>query len=309
MTPPDASAPSAFNRKLSDENEALGMEMWHRAFPRIAEIEEKLDGPYTAVVEERSSLRLDDRYLGAWRGGGLHVGAMATAADALKTVQAILETNSVPMTALYPLLRAAIENAALAIYLLAPADRDTRLMHSYQVADDDAKWRSVFATEIGSQDASATRTSASAEILRLAKSRPSLGPPDSIKLRAPSYSRMVALADAAITADPAVLGASRMSLLAWWQLMSGMSHGKQWALIMALERSEAIVDADDESAHVKMTSSTIVVALGLQRATETLETALRLYGRRSKATWAEPEDAAEPRSVTPAQLRADRQTN
>jgi len=110
----EASEQFSFNRSLGAESEELGVKLWQQLFPRISEIQAKLDGPYAAVVEERSSLRLDDRYLGAWRGGGLHRGAMATAADALRTVQSILKANEVPMTALYPLLRAAVENASLA---------------------------------------------------------------------------------------------------------------------------------------------------------------------------------------------------
>jgi len=306
MAVPHRLESSRFNRALSVENEELGMKLWQSMFPRIDEILAKLDGPYAAVVEERSSLRLDDRYLGAWRGGGLHRGAMATAGDALRTVQGILEKNEVPMTALYPLLRAAVENASLAIYLLAPGDRDTRLVRSYQVADDDAKWQCVFATNLGQKHASATRTRSKVDIHNLISSRPSLGAPRAVKLGAPRYGDMVALADAAIAADPAVSTPAGMPLLAWWQLMSGMSHGKQWALIAALERSGAIEDAADESAHVKLTSSTVMVGFALQRAVETLETALRLYGQRSKSAWAQPEDASEPVSETPAQLRETR---
>jgi hypothetical protein len=308
MTTSNESRPFNFNRALDAHTEEQGVTLWRLMFPRISEIQEKLDGPYTAVVEERSSLRLDDRYLGSWRGGGLHRGAMATAADALRTIRAILETNEVPMTALYPLLRAAVENSALAIYLLAPAARDIRLVRTYQVADDDAKWRCVFATTLGQEDAWVTRMRSKAEILNLIKSRPSLGSPKAVKLGAPKYGDVVALADEAIAADPSIPTNEGMPLLAWWQLMSGMGHGKQWSLIAALERSDAVVDFVDESAHVKMTSSTVMVALALQRSVEALETALRLYGQRSKAAWAQPEDASEPAPQSPAQLRAARRS-
>jgi hypothetical protein len=309
MSPHDPSKPFDFNQSVLAEHEELGVRLWQTLFSRITEIQEKLDGPYTSVIEERSSLRLDDRYLGAWRGGGLHRGAMATASDALRTVQSILAQDEVPMTALYPLLRAAVENASLAIYLLSPVDRDTRLLRSYQVADDDAKWRAVFATSLGKEHAWVTRMRSKAKILILARSRHSLGSPRAMKLGAPKYGDMVALADAAIALDPAVPTPGGLSLLAWWQLMSGMSHGKQWALIAALERSDAIVDVNDESAQVKLTSSTLVVGIALQRAVETLETALRLYGQRSKAAWAQPEDAREPASETPAQLREARRAS
>lgn len=296
-----------FNRSLGVGNEKVGVALWQMMYPRIDEIGEKMKGQFVAVVDPRSTLGLDDRYLGSWRNHGLHVSALNAAYDSLLTIKALLQSGDLPMTALYPILRAALENASLAIYLLESKVRDERLLRSYRIADDDAKWRCVFAAEIGNDHAWVSRARVRVEILKLIKLRPSLGEPRSVKLGAPKYGDMVAMAEAAVIADPAVNTEQKRSpLLAWWQLMSGISHGKAWAMIAALERSEAIVDEENETAYVKMTSSTVVIGLALMRAVEVMETALRLYGQRSKVGWEQPEDASEPAQQTIRQLRAQR---
>lgn len=303
VTSPDTPEAFDFNRALGAGYEEMGVVVWEALFPRIEDARAKLHGEYVAVVEPRSSLALDDPYLGAWRAGGLHVGAMSAALDSLMTIQRILEVRELPMTALYPMLRAAIENASVAIYLLQPEDRDERLRRSFFVADDDAKWRSSFETSFGNPDAQTRRHNTRAEIRTLVSGRPGLGDPETFSFSMPTYSDLVANAGAVIAADPAMDSESTMSLLAWWQLLSGLSHAKQWAMFEALQRSEAIVDEENETAHVKMTSFPAAIALALLRAVETLEAALRLYGRRSKAAWAVPEDATEPPTLTYSQRR------
>lgn len=296
-----------FNRAISPDSEEVGIALLRLLFPRIAEAEAKLKGEFVAVVDDRSSLRLDDRYLGRWRTGSLHGTAMSASVDALMAVQTILEpvltgAGDLPMSALYPVLRAALESASLAIYLLEPASRDERLRRSYLVAVEDAKYHDKFQESMGNPN-SRQKAVAQEEIRALIATRPSLGAPADFQFTVVSYSDTVIKAEAAITADPAMRPSARMALLAWWKLLSGLSHGKQWAFVEAMERSEAVVDVENQSAHMRMTSSVAVVALVTQRAMETLEIALHLYGRRSRVTWAEVEDAIEPPTVSYTMLQ------
>jgi hypothetical protein len=291
-----------YNRSLGQDSEALAIAIWQSLFPRIQETASKMQGVYVAVVDDRSSLRLDDRYLGRWRTGSLHVTAMSAAMDALLAVQTILEPvisgeGALPMSALYPVMRAAIESASLAIYMLEPRLRDERLRRSFLVAAEDAKYHGSFADAMGKTNNGAMTAEAKAEIRLLIATRPTMGAPEEFQFDAVTYSGLVENAEAVIAADPAVPARDRMSLLAWWKLLSGFSHGKQWAFAEAMERSEAIVDEENQSAHLKMTSSAGAIAVCLERAVETLETALRLYGQRSKADWNQPEDALEPPTV------------
>jgi hypothetical protein len=300
--------PIDFNRSLSALSEEMGVALWRSLFPRIDAAQQKVEGPYVAVIEDRSSLRLDDRYLAAWRGGSLHRTAMNAALDALMTIKLVLEANVLPMTALYPMLRAVIECGSLAVYLLAPADRDERLRRAYWVGEDDARWRSAFNTTQGAEDApTGTVDAVRAEIREMVAERPSMGNPATFPFTRPTYTAIVTEAGVVLDADPAVAMDSDISLLGWWQLLSGLSHGKQWAFITSLERSDAVLDESDGSAYVRQTSSAALVGLVMLRAVEVLECALRLYGRRSKATWANTEDAFEPAAVSYVDQRRERQ--
>jgi len=305
MTTAEPSKPIEFNRAIAPGFEAAAVAIWRLLFVRINDANAKTEGTYVQVVEARSSLRLDDRYLGRWRQGGLHVGALQAAVDALLTVKTILEpvadgTAGLPMSGLYPIIRTAIESGSLALYLLDPNDRDERLRRTYWVAADDASWLEKFARSTGQQ--SSAREDARARVRELVATRPSLGHPTAFGFQPIKYSDLVENADAAMAVDPATPAVQRMALLSWWQLLSGLSHGKQWAFMASMERSEAIVDEANQSAHVRLTSSASAVALVLQQAVEVVEAALRLYGQRSKDAWAQPEDAFEPPTVSYSEL-------
>ena len=301
----------SFNRAMGEDSEAVGEALIARLLPRIDEAYRKLSGEYVAVVEDRSSLRLDDRYLGAWRTGSLHGTAMSAAGDALLTIKTVLEPvlsreGALPMSALYPMIRAALESASLAIYLLHPEERDERLRRSFLVAEEDAKYQGTFADSMGSADWADIKAAARAEIRALIGTRPSLGPSADFVFSGVTYTLTVELAETVIAADTVVVRSGpRIPLLAWWKLLSGLSHGKQWAFVAAMERSEAIVDIDNQSAHIRVTSSIAAVALALERAVETLEVALRLFGYRSKATYAQIEDATEPPTQSYSEMHAD----
>jgi len=301
--------PIEYNRVIAPGSEEMAVDLMQLLFARIEEAWQKVDGVYVQVVEARSSLRLDDRYLGWWRSGGLHVTAVFAAVDALKAVQTILEpviagTGSLPMSALYPMIRAAIESASLAIYLLEPTVRDERLQRSYLVAAEDAKYLSTFAEALG-RETNTVRADAQAHIRELLATRPSIEAGGPFSFERVQYSDLVENADAVMAADPATPKVVRMALIAWWKLLSGLSHGKQWAFVELMERSEAVVDEANESAHVKITSSAAGVAIPLQLAVEALEAALRLFGHRSKEAWNQPEDASEPPAVSYTELRRD----
>ena len=288
-----------FNHEQPAELEKIGWKLIQDEFPKFDELESKLSGEYM-VIEPRSSLDLDDQYLGQYRMGTLHRSALGAAVDSLNTIRAIIRDAGVlPMTGLYPLIRAAIENSSLAIHLIAPESRDVRLRRAYRAMAEEVDKQVRFLITMGqSEDAAKRRIRRTSEISALIEMRPTLGPPAALLKVKETHTEIVALADAAIRRDPAVTSPESLPLLAIWQLLSGMSHAKQWAMVAALERSGAIVDTDRRGAQIKMTSSSFFVGSILKRATESVEVALRYYGQRSKAAWALPEDAEEPRLRT-----------
>jgi hypothetical protein len=278
----------------SPEQERLGWMFIGMVWPRVDELDRLISGPYM-TVELGSSLALDRTFMGPWRGGGLEVGALNAALDALKTVRLLLDRDErvVPMTGLYPVLRAAVENASLAVYLLTPEHRDDRLRRVFREAAGEVKLQQMFALEIGATDTGAKRKRWDQKLAAMTAARPSLGLiPE--KLSAAQTSAIVRAADAAVRSDPASKSWEHtMPLLAIWQLLSGLSHGKYRAMMTALARSDAIVSPDDDIAHVRMTTRSGMLAMTLLRAVGTLETATRVYGVRARRWSRRAEDAEE----------------
>ena len=296
-----------FHKAYSPEANAHGRLLIQGLYPRIDMVRNQVNGPYVAQIDDRSSLRLDDRYLGAWRGGTLHSQAMTFALDNLETIKTVIENGParLPIVGLFPLLRAVQENSALIIFLIGPRSRDERLTNAYLIAHDDARLRFEFAQGVGDSNANVAWDESRAEILELMAMRPSLQTPDKSFFKRISYTKLIKKADQALKDDPAHSSNSEVTLLSWWRIESGLSHAKQWAMVSILERTATLVDVDNRSAHVTLASPPAAVAVALARAVETLECALRFYGQRSKAPWAQPEDASEPRTSSHKQLKED----
>jgi hypothetical protein len=287
-------SPSAFNSSPNGAHRARAIAIWESQFPALDDMLDRLHGPHMRI-EARSSLDLDDRYLGSWGGGGLQQSALAAAHSSLVTAQTVLESGSLPMTGLYPLFRTALESSSLAIYLLGPKMRDDRLGRVFQVAAEESRHRRNYQIQFGNPNAQSTHEETIAELRTLAALRPSLGTLDRFLDRGASNSAIVIWAGEVIAARLSTTTESRVPFLGLWQLLSGLSHAKQWAMIQSLHRSGAVVDAATNRAVVEMRSDDSTIAFVMVQAVEALEVALGLYGERAGSTHAQPEDRAEPR--------------
>ena len=291
--------PDNWNRTMGESTEQTGLAILRAQRPRIELAFTRLnDGGYM-YTEPRSTLALDDPYLGQWREGALHRVAMSAAVDGLLAVQSIIEgaadgRNKLPMTALYPILRSIIENASLALYLIEAEDRDERLFRSFQSMADDANRARQHRESRGIAEAQAIYEREIDHIDTLIAARPMLSASSARRLPLPKYTDLVKGADALLLADPALDRTSGFKLIAFWQLLSGLSHGRAWAMVEALERSNAVVDPATRTGTVTMTTSVAAVAAIMQRGLELVESVVRLYGRRSTADHALPADADEP---------------
>ena len=230
MTTSEGSDNFQFNRSIAQGSEQMAVTRSQLTFMRTAAPKAKLDGVYLQVAEDRPSLRLDDRYLGTWRTGSLHVAPMQVAVDSLLPVQAILETviagtAILQMSGLYPVLRAATESAALPIFLLDPDDRDERFRRSYLMVEEDAGYQDTFAASMGNPNSS-LRERARSEIRERIAERPSLGNLLTFRSAGLKYSELMENADAIMAADLAIPTVTRMTLIAWWKLLPGLSHGR-----------------------------------------------------------------------------------
>lgn len=282
------------------EQDAVAFALFDVAWSHLDDIEVYLNGQ-DMRVDSGSSLYLDARHLGPYRGGGLHRSALSSSFDALRTVRLILDTQDriIPMTGLYPLLRSGLENAALATYLLAPDERDERLLRAWREIAGEVRLQHKFRAQFDRSAADVTRTRWWRELDQMMLTRPNI-PRPSKPLQPEPITSMMSAADIHVTADPAAAHLEHaMPLLAIWQLLSGLAHGRHWAAFAALAQSDPIPTADESIVTVQMTTRPSVVAMALLRAVMTLEAATRLYGRRAKRWTRQPEDSAEePASAT-----------
>lgn len=287
--PPDRLEP--YNRQGTPEEEIIGRQLLEAQFPRLDEIHAQIDGPYMEV-EPRSSLAIDDGYLGAYRGGMLQRGPINASWDALNTVRLVLKSNELPMTGMYPLLRAAIENAALAVWTLHPIARDERLSRLFKLIAGESHDQSKYTTTTGSNSKD-LKKKIDDDLRNLIAARFEVEAEKAIF--DPNSRRITDILSYCDSVMPNPDTANKSgSALAYWQLFSGLSHGKQWAFIATLDRSGAVVNAENEMAHLKQTSSTRVIAVGFSKGFKALEFALQCFGQGARAWTAQPEDAEEP---------------
>lgn len=278
----------------SPEQEATALALLEVAWRRLDDIDTYLSGP-TMKIDPGSSLALDARHLGPYRGGGLYRSALNSSFDALRTVRLILdrEDRTYPMSGLYPLLRAGLENAALAAYLLGPKERDERLLRAWNEIAGEVRLQHKFSSHFDIERADTRRERWRTEINELLRSRPSVER-TATQLRQEQISAVVDEADAIVRSDPASVRLQHaMPLLAIWQLLSGLSHGRHWAAFTALARSSPVPTVDDNIVTVQMTTRAGVVSMALLRAVMTLETAIHLHAQRARVWLRQPEDAEE----------------
>lgn len=283
----------SWNDEETPEREAVASILFDSAWPKIDALEAKVLGDYM-VVEPESTLAVDITFLGPWR-DGLIRSAINSSFDALKTVQFLLDRNPrvLPMTGLYPLLRSAIENASLALYLLAPTERDERLRRAIREAAGEIALQRKFTAHFDRHGAAdiAAEWRTSLTLVLAGRQNLEINPN---KVSAEAISTIISFADTVIRRDlPSPFSPGLVPLLALWQLLSGLSHGKQWALLTALARSNAVVEASGHVAHVRLTTKPQTVAVILHKAIETLEVSLQYYGRRARKWSNHPEDSAE----------------
>jgi hypothetical protein len=90
---------------------------------------------------------------------------------------------------------------------------------------------------------------------------------------------------------------THLGVFASWQLYSGLSHGKHWATLVALDRLDQSLGESSDVKSVMLTSSLKLVAHGMQTGVSLLDLTLRTYGKRARRWSALPEDSKEPKKT------------
>ena len=217
--------------------------------------------------------RLDHPYLISH----LYASSVAVAHDHLVTIQRLIfAAQTVTTWGSMTLVRAALENAATALWLLSDSDPDERCTRALQLAATDLSDERQFIEHMaGVVDEDDVGRALRAEVQRLHKTRHDL------KRRA----RHLGL-------DPVRVGNTlRLStilntvaqeighhdgfLLLHWKLMSGLTHGRRYASLKGLDRE--IVAHDGRSATAKFTVNEDQLYVGVGMAAHLLDLAMQRY--------------------------------
>lgn len=193
-------------------------------------------------------------------------------ADHLLTVRHLLTSSDregVRPLASYTLARAAIENAALALWLIHPPDRPERLRRAYRLALADLRDSGRAAKIHGLQ--SRPHEERVAEVTHQAQS---VGLTDIDLRKHDSWTEIVAGADNALKRD-------KRDVQLMWQICSGFTHARDWARLAVLERGEMIAHGDD-TLMVSMTVSFPALCQAAWLTELMLRETARLYEHRRK---------------------------
>ncbi len=206
---------------------------------------------------------------GAWMG-------VVHAVDHLHAVKTLIaDARVVHPHATYTLLRSAMENAATAMWLLEPPPRPERLRRRLKLAHHEA-WESSQVRKVLPTDAPVGKRSPQERMDAVRDLARSLHlDPSDVSGRF-SYESVVRSAG-----EASKLGADLSALL--WRLCSGFAHGRYWASLSFLERTEIARAGESGVLDVRLSSDVDQVLTVAQAPFLFTSTALRLYDQRRQS--------------------------
>lgn len=229
-------------------------------------VELPMPGSELAVDDEITDpRRLSHQVLASVRAAADHFHAASLLISAGRTVHA---------NAQFTLLRAALENAATAVFVLGPDDRQSRVFRSLRVTWGDVVDQHNLLDNVG-QSMRKSRADFKAELQSVARRQ---GMPESevakIAARPLSYSTIVE------TAGIESFGKAGPVVLKTWMLNSGSAHGKQWAALVMIDRTNLMATDDVDVLQGRITAPTLQLRLSASVARRMIEKAWALYERR-----------------------------
>lgn len=239
-----------------------------RALRQINDWQQATSKP-SPVVEPGSSLSGDDAKVPTLRVSSAAYQCFTHAVDHLHAVQALVFDAKVIHTyAPYSLLRAAVEAAGEAIWLLGPKSRQERIRRCLKRAYENVSKGKEFMDLSGLQPSGRTHAERVQEIRDLATQH-GLDPNDVCGRW--STQRQLKYVDEAVDD-----GEAFAQIL--WQICSGFAHGREWATLGLLERT--VHSQVDNVVQLRLSTSTEVLLNMLYAATLLTGRAKGLYDTR-----------------------------
>lgn len=227
------------------------------------------DADRVSEVQAGSRLAEDDRLTHPYdlsHSVAVSIGSSRDHLHALRTL--VVDAQALHMAAPFTLARSALENAAQALWLTSPADRETRLLRLFQVQLRDVKERHEAGRLLGEPNRCPTELKKRIERITDLAQGAGLSPA-ACTARSPGFGRMIREA-----ASAAGFGGDQLQAI--WSLGSGYAHGQSWPLVTAGELVRTPGQADDASVHdYQVTADVPTVVLVVGAATLVLKEAMR----------------------------------
>lgn len=203
-----------------------------------------------------SSLAADDAATTPYTMSHAVVAALCSAVDHLDALRVLIqEADTVHSRAPYTLMRAALENAAIAVWLLAPASRKERVLRRLRLQwADDNDYLQVSALLHAPEDERLGQVKT--ELRRIAENQ-GLNEDQvrQVAARPPGWGSIVE------TAGDEVDGLSGPDTKLCWMVGSGIAHARSWATLGAMQLTETRVTENGVIQAEFRASSTVVVAI------------------------------------------------
>lgn len=223
-----------------------------------------------------SDLEVDDRATHPRRVSYLALTGITAAVDHFHAASTLVSAGRIIHTnAQFTLLRAALENAATAVFLLTPEERKARIFRSLRVAWGDVVDHHNMLEQMR-QLPKVSRITLKTELQAVAKAQGiSKAEVAQVAARPLSYSSIVERAG--VEAFGKDLGSLTLTI---WMLNSGATHGKQWESITKIDRAQLLATADLDVKQGRVTAPSIQLRLSAAIACRMIEKAWTLYDLR-----------------------------
>lgn len=237
---------------------------------KLINVWQKESGERVPLVEPGSSLFGDDAKVPTLMVSSAAYQCFSHAVDHLHAVQALLfEAKLMHAYAPYSLLRAAVEAAGEAIWLLGPTSRQERIRRCLKRAYENVSKGQHFADLAGVQPSGRSAATRIQEIRDLA-TRHGIDP-NGVCGRWSTQQQLKYV-------DELLNKGKEPSTQALWQICSGFAHGREWATLGLLERT--VQSQAGNVVQVRLSSSGEVLLNILAMATALSAEARRLFEER-----------------------------
>lgn len=174
-----------------------------------------------------SALAGDDRRLRRYLPSDASWRHLGVAVDNFVTLRSATSVDGVLTFRLYgqfPLVRAMIENASTALWLLSPHGRGERLLRRLQLEDDDIRKEESMRQLASQEDPSVGEERLAKRLGELRVEATSVGVGPGVRLRKPRYDDVVR------AAGDVTDGLGGDLAVAFWKACSAIAHGDRWPL-------------------------------------------------------------------------------